>query len=384
MKDMRSIYLALLILLLIISHSIIVRSWSGYVVVYGIEMCGECRLMKEFFEENGISYEFRSLMNSTYSRDLNRIAGFLAKDLGGRPEDYIIVPVNIVYSSSGEPIAIVIGYVGDRGFWEKVFSTSSSSIVYVYIADKRYSVNDQELYSFLIEIKGSHVSQGVSGYAILPFMIGLAAADSINPCAISTTVLLAVTSASIGFIGRSRYLLVSSFIAGVYLGYLLLGLLVSIIIQIFTYLLVVVLALALAVVIKDLVSTIRRKEISIECTGRECLPGFTSKLPRPLIPLGLLGFGIVVSWTFMSCSAAPYFIFLSYITMNVPDTGMRIFYMMLYCLIIIAPLILVSLIPVEKVLGFRRIGKVILVKDILLTMIVVYLAIQLLQQTGFI
>jgi len=297
----------------------------------------------------------------------------------------IVIPLTIIYDINGYPVAIIIGDIEDRGLIKDLLTKIYNGSILIVTETRVFELRSHSLEDKLRQLIGLHESNDViSPINFIPLMLGLALADSINPCAISTTVLLVITSAAIGFIGKKKYLPVTSFVIGVYLGYLLLGFLVSYIISLFNVLLFIVLGLALAIIIKDLIELVKGKYKGIECTDRDCLPSFISKLPIHIIPIALAGFGMIVSWTFMSCSAAPYFIFLSYITMYISDVFIRIIYLMIYCLIIILPLIIVAILPIEKILGLRRISRIILIKDILLTIIVIYILYNLLLSMGII
>ncbi len=370
------LYIVLVLAILSTALASIAYGDGGKVVVYGLGFCGSCRDFMKFLDEHGISYEHRDLVNSDYSLQFECLRGNLSRLLNVSKES-IVEPLTIIYDDSGYPVCIIVGDVEDIDFINRVLNSRYNGSVIVRLGSSVEVIKCREF----IEYLHSLYQGGNTGYtgnrvfdpiSFTGLMLGLAVADSINPCAISTTALLAITATTVGFMGRRKYLLVASFIAGVYLGYLFLGYIVSIILSLYNILLIIVLALALAIIVKDLVELARGGYRGIECTGRECLPSFISKLPAHLIPPALVGFGMIVSWTFMSCSAAPYFIFLSYVSVYVDNVFMRLMYLMIYCLVIIAPLVIVSLIPIEKVIGFRKIRRIILVRDTLLSVIVAY------------
>ena len=377
----------MLITLILVTHSITLHAFNNVeprVIVYGIEYCHSCISFKNFLDNNGFDYEYRDLTNETYSREYLEITMLITNSSELSIND-IVVPLTIIYDLNGYPVAIIIGDIEDRGLIEDLMSKIYNGIILIVTETKVFELRSYSLVDKLRQLIGLHGSNDVvSPLNFIPLMLGLALADSINPCAISTTVLLVITSAAIGFIGKKKYLPVTSFVIGVYLGYLLLGFLVSYIISLFNILLFIVLGLALAIILKDVIELARGKYRGIECTDRDCLPSFISKLPMQIIPIALAGFGMIISWTFMSCSAAPYFIFLSYITIYVNNVFSRMLYLMIYCLIIILPLIIVAVMPIEKVLGLRKIGRIILIKDILLTIIVIYIIYNILLSMGII
>ena len=383
-----SIIIALIfIVIILVMHSITLyasNSVEPRILVYGFDYCHSCISFKNFLSSNGFNYEYRDLTNDTYSREYLEITMLITNNTELSIND-IVIPLTIIYDINGYPVAIIIGDIEDRGLIKDLLTKIYNGSILIVTETRVFELRSHSLEDKLRQLTGLHESNNViSPINFIPLMLGLALADSINPCAISTTVLLVITSAAIGFIGKKKYLPVASFVIGVYLGYLLLGFLVSYIISLFNILLFIVLGLALAIIIKDLIELVKGKYKGIECTDRDCLPSFISKLPIHVIPVALAGFGMIVSWTFMSCSAAPYFIFLSYITMYISDIFIRIVYLMIYCLIIILPLIIVSILPIEKVLGLQKINRIILIKDILLTIIVIYILYNLLLSMGII
>jgi len=388
---MRTILAMLIVLLITINLSVIAVSADDQnvrVIVYGFGLCGSCRDFMKFLDKNNIPYRHYDLINESRAREFDYLRNELAKLLNINKND-VVEPLSIIYDRNGYPVGVIVGDIEDIDFIYMLLRSEYNGSVLVRLDNSIRTIHSSSFINYLCTIYSSSstgnsetIDLSIPGF--LTLMLGLAVADSINPCAISTTLMLVITAVSMGFIGRRKYLPVASFIAGVYLGYLLLGFLVSYIISLFNVLLLIVLGLALAIIIKDVIDLIKGKYNGIECTDRECLPSFISKLPIHVVPIALAGFGMIISWTFMSCSAAPYFIFLSYITLYVKDMLLRSLYMMIYCFIIILPLVIVTFLPIEKVLGLRKIGRIILIKDILLTIIVIYIVYNILLSLGII
>lgn len=375
MRNHTVLLIIFVIIILAINYNILYASnGSGpRIIVYGIDHCPSCISFKNFLESNGFNYEYRNLVNNTYSREYLEITMLLTNSSDLEMND-IAIPLTIVYDVNGYPTAIVIGDLENRNLIEDLLSRIYSGEILVVTENRILRIRSRVLENKLRQLMNLYVENNVLPPSnFIPLMLGLALADSINPCAISTTILLTITSTAIGFINKKKYLPLLSFIAGVYIGYLLLGFLVSYIISLSNVLLLIILGMALAIIIKDLYELAKGKYKGIECTDRNCLPSSISQLPIHIVPLALAGFGVIVSWTFMSCSAAPYFIFISYITMYVSNILARLFYLMIYCLIIVLPLIIVAVLPIEKILGLHRISRVILLKDLLLAIIVAYI-----------
>ncbi len=106
------------------------------VIVYGSSECPACSGLKDFFNNNGIPYEFREIYDcgiqgcklSDYGRDLAEIIGIVGL------EPYI--PDSVVINSEGYIVAIVQGSIKDKMFWEKLLSKNFSCGIEVYIEDQ--------------------------------------------------------------------------------------------------------------------------------------------------------------------------------------------------------------------------------------------------------
>ncbi|MFN4045983.1 MAG: hypothetical protein ACK4H7_01415 [Acidilobaceae archaeon] len=178
---------------------------------------------------------------------------------------------------------------------------------------------------------------------ILVLMVLYAGVDSINICALSTTVLLSLYAASLGFHGLGKLALPLSFIVGVYVGYVLVGLAVSWVLGYVRFLLFIVVLLAVFLLVLDLKEALR--EESKACRVGECVPSWLQKVKGLELLLGAFIYGVLVSWSFMMCSAAPYILFLSILSAYIEAYIIRVAMVLAYCIIIIAPLILAALIP---------------------------------------
>ena len=108
---------------------------------------------------------------------------------------------------------------------------------------------------------------------------------------------------------------------------------------------ILILFLAIGFIVRDFIELRSGRELAIECRERECLPEFLQKLPLWILPVGILVFGVVVSWTFMMCSAAPYIVFLTILSQSIASPYYRLLYILVYCLLIIVPLVIASIAP---------------------------------------
>lgn len=204
--------------------------------------------------------------------------------------------------------------------------------------------------------------------AILWSLLVLASLDSINPCAMSMTATIALVASNLGFRGFSMLRYPLLFILGVYVGYLFIGLAASWVLGFSRVLLVLVIILALTLAILDLKEAL--SERSVACRVGECTPPWLRVFNPSVSQVLLVASGVVVSWSFMMCSAAPYLVFLGILSTSVTSLPVRLALIALYCLIVIAPLILIALAPVavfEKLTpGYRSI---VLVRSTLLIVV---------------
>ena len=85
------------------------------IIVLGDPACHACRVLKEFFDEENISYVFVELSECGQEEflELANITG-----LG------YYIPLSIVYAN-GEVKAVVSGAVRETDFWEKMFQTKT-------------------------------------------------------------------------------------------------------------------------------------------------------------------------------------------------------------------------------------------------------------------
>ncbi|MDM7275711.1 MAG: hypothetical protein P3X22_006300 [Thermoprotei archaeon] len=174
-------------------------------------------------------------------------------------------------------------------------------------------------------------------------MVLYAGVDSVNICALSTTVVLSLYAASLGFQGLGKAALPFSFIAGVYVGYVLVGLAVSWVLSYVRVLLLLVVLLAVLLLVLDLREALR--EESRACRVGECVPSWLQRVKGLKLLFGAFIYGVLVSWSFMMCSAAPYILFLGILSAHVKALFVKVIMVLAYCIIIIAPLVLASLIP---------------------------------------
>ena len=178
---------------------------------------------------------------------------------------------------------------------------------------------------------------------LLVTLLLLASLDSINPCAMSMTAAVTLASSSLGLGGSRALRYPFSFILGVYLGYVLLGFIASWILRLSPILLLLAIVAALILALLDLREAF--SERALACRVGECAPPWFRVLPHPSTLVLLAVSGALVSWSFMLCSAAPYLVFLSILSQSVEHPILRLPFILLYCLVVVAPLVVIAIAP---------------------------------------
>lgn len=354
------------------------------VVIYGSVNCPYCRALHVFLLDNKYNVIFRDVGEYNNREDFFNLVTILNLEPS--------VPLSIVFNKEGYITAIVVGAVLEKDFWNTLLNKEFKCRIEVYLGEYKGIIKNIDIISKIHKIVlhtdkivlpsycssttsvttttssiNSSVSSTGNPGSLLVQMFVLASIDSINPCAISTTVLLAIMAVSMGFTGSRKYIPVIAFIIGVYLGYVIAGYIISIVITLSRLFMYIILFLALGIIVKDAIDLYRGENVNIECKRQECVPKVITRLPKPILPLGILVFGIVVSWTFMMCSAAPYIFFLTYIAKVVEEISTRTMYVLAYCAIVVIPLVIAGVAPFAFI---KRIG--LTLKKILIVRIIVF------------
>jgi len=191
-----------------------------------------------------------------------------------------------------------------------------------------------------IVVKGSTVHEGNVGLevGVLPVLLSLAIADSINPCAI---VFLAIIITSIAFTSKARkYATALAYVLGVYATYFAIGIGLSFILSISRFLLIAVAIFGYLFVIFGLLpAKVKWLNNASSSLRRKMLVKMVTKYSVPIS----FSIGSITAITFMMCSSAPYFVFLAFLNKKVVEFYSKIPYIALYNAIIIIPLILTAL-----------------------------------------
>lgn len=353
------------------------KSTGGKCIIYGESTCPACLSLKKFFDEHHIPYVFRDII---YSKKYSDDFYFIVSHAKLGP----YVPTTLVLDENNNVTAIVQGVVTDLGFWEKLLRQKYSGNITVYSSEGVWTIGaeeSKEIYRVAVESSRSAMGSSTTGttgsnasseivFGLMTSLFFLALIDSINPCAISTAMIVSANAVAIGFTGKKKYLPVLLFATGVYAGYFIVGYFVSIL-ALHNIFLSIVIAIAIMLIARD-IHELRAGKISSEvsCGEKSCLPGFFSKTPSWLYPLLIIVFGVVVSWSFMLCSATPYILFVTLLSRTIMNEFAKIIFIAVYCSIIIVPIILAGVATQFISNTLLNIKKIVVLRVIVLLIIV--------------
>ncbi len=356
---------ALIIILLLILTPLAFTYSGNKVVVYGSYMCPTCRSYVEWLKELGLLIEFREIVgydgNRTQLASLMNLLNLTAVEAE---------VVAVVLSESSEPIAVVIGEVHDEDMWIALSKAGFNGTILMARPDGSKSfISSGDIASFIKSIVLGGSTPITLRIELLTLLLVESAAlgllMAVNPCAISTLLLLTF-SASTGIGGWRGRVLTYVFIAGVFTGYTAIGLASSYVLYYLksSTIAYLVLASAALIVSVDLANLAKGSGGLIACFERECIPGRLSTLPKLLVPIGMYVVGAASSLSFTGC-AIPALLNLAARLMNT-EPYVAAICIALFSLSATAPLLLISLMPVEKLVNSRKFKHVIVVRDIAL------------------
>ena len=179
----------------------------------------------------------------------------------------------------------------------------------------------------------------------IPIVMGAAVVDAINPCAFAVLIILMIAALSIT--DRKRALKFGlAFAASIYVSYFLMGLGLFSVLQISGlshtfYIIVTALAVIVGLLnIKDYFWYGKGFLMEVPLSWR---PRMKKILNSATTPLGAFMAGLAVSLFELPCTGGPYIVILGLLAEKVTRTT-GIFYLLLYNLIFVSPLILLSLV----------------------------------------
>ncbi|RLG78914.1 MAG: hypothetical protein DRO10_01740 [Thermoprotei archaeon] len=387
----------LIVLTVITSLLILYADSQGadyYFFIYGSSECPHCRRLEAFMESTYGPSRYHFCDVSTNQACLEYFKKFLGAS--GLPGS---VPMTMAFKQ-GYLMGIVIGEDENKSFWDSIVAAKPSPNVTIYMGEEpaAYLVleldkHKQFIREFIPEPQASLIlgspptgttpappSGGEE--AILASLIPLALSDSVNPC---TFVLYGVILLSVSISAGRRAVAATgiSFILGVFLSYLILGLVLTEVVGLIPRPLLLAFAFAFAVYLIITSLRIMRhpekrkmcKEDDPSCPSS----GLYNMFKKKGGIIGAFLIGIVASFTLLPCSAGPYLVFASLLSLS--EWIARLGYLLVYVLIFISPLILILLgaLGLTKVRGvneylLKHEAKIKLGAGIVLVLVAAYLA----------
>ncbi len=328
------------------------------VVMYGEETCPECRRTRELLGKIVGQVYFKDIANQTFLQEYNYLYQMV---FTGYPR---VVPLTLVFK--GRLLhAVVAGPLAESD-WRRILNlkTNGSTLVVTSQGEWTYRfLNSTEAY--LVAVRGftpANPAYAQKPSAILPLVLALAAADSINPC--TFMVFAALVVAVMGFAGRRKAVTASAaFISAVYICYFLLGLGLIKFVSFFNWLRYVI---AAAVITAGAYSLVQSSILWREgCRDTSSNLGGTPPLMARLRSLfasvsqridgasrslllkaqkgsAIAAFlaGVAVSFTLLPCSSGPYLV-AAYMLAG-ENTATSLLLLMLYNAIFVLPLVLIA------------------------------------------
>lgn len=386
-----AVLMTLLVLLIMPQHSMVYAQQSSddnnfFLFEYGSSKCPHCVPLHEFLVQNydGHHYFCDISVNRTCLVYFNEFLN--ATGLPGYiPQTLVIKGDHIV--------AVVIGEVRNKTFWDSLISSNATNKVPVYLGteEKGYmliSLSNQSLFikeyiplpynvvthgGFITHTSSSTSTSttsttttpggGSSGKSrglieMLGFLVPLALTDSVNPC---TFVLYAVMLVSVSVSGsRGRVAAIgAAFVIAVMSGYLILGLGLSEVASFLPRQLVLIIAFGYAAFIiaravRDLTRGSRSgggevcREDDPECKAGRLARMFSKRVSI----LAAFAIGLLASFTLLPCSAGPYIAFAMIISTQ--SLIERLALLLAYNIVFVTPLILILI----AMLGITRLSGV--------------------------
>lgn len=306
-------------------------------IIYGVSGCPHCHETNETLRKVVDKVYFREISDMKFAHQYDVLYRYL------RAGEREYVPLTIIFYGNKPVIAVVGSLPVER--WKKLVSSFSEGQVLVIDENgnmKYVSVNQTKIYQIVFgESQPINEESAASAENLLPLVMTLAAADSINPC--TFLVFTALLIMTIRMSGRRKMLFASaSFIAAIFTAYLLLGLGLLKVFAYIPWIKYLLAALAIGFGLHSLYS-IRGGEFHSPVPERwkKFIENSLSAISRTGSPLLAFTLGIVISLTLLPCSSGPYVVAM-YVLSRLPFLA-SLLYLILYNVIFVLPLVLITL-----------------------------------------
>ncbi len=373
----RMVVFSLVAILLILETSTALLTFCSspnyFFFEYGSSGCPHCVPQHEFFLKSyGVKHHFFCDI-ATNKTCLLYFVKYLNRT--GLPP---YVPQTLVFVN-GRLVAVVIGELEEKPFWDSLISSSPGKAIPVYFEDtpKKYlNISLAEMPGFINDVIPSPISErflrelqssqsisarkaSESTSSTLTFkealfaLVPLALADSVNPCTF-TLYAAVLASASISA-GRRKALRVGlAFIGSVFLSYLLLGFLLSEGASLLPKALLGIIASTYGAGVV-LYAWLRGGSEEVCVEGSSCKAfRVAGRLRASVSEFGSAVLGAVASFTLLPCSGGPYLAFAAVISSA--EVAERVALLAVYDLIFVSPLgvILAGVVGVSRVRNFQE------------------------------
>ncbi len=351
-----------------------------HIYIYGSVSCPACGAMKKIMIENygEESITFRDISNKMYLDIYSKIYDLL--NLG----THYYIPLTLIFYNE-TPLCAMIGVI-PYNITYYMSRTAFENNTFLAI-DERGNILRYNLNSFtLLEIKnmvltGSQkIEKKYSFRQILPIVITMALADSVNPCTFSIFTALLLLTFSLSKEKKKILIVGLPFVAAIFLSYMLLGLGL---IKVFSYIpgiKYVIVLLGLTFGIFSLLSGWGENFKSpLPRKFKEITEKIIDKVSRAINPISSAIAGFIISFTLLPCSSGPYLVATASLS-RLNNYMLSIILLILYNTIFVLPLFLIILIMLFfseklrsiKVWRTKRLGIMELVSGILLILISIY------------
>jgi len=306
---------------LVIASVVIAEDLPEIYLFYGTG-CPHCAEVQSFFEKEDLLNQYPIKVKEIYFNRENAV--FFNNLL-----DSLGIPSNV----RGVP-AVVIGdqiIVGDKPIIDNFVSE----------ANKFLSENNRGM---LENPKSENKKENQGLDLTLAAVIGASVVDAINPCAFAVLIILMSTILAAGD-GKKALKTGLAFAASIFISYFLMGLGLYIALGVgeisgIFFKIVGWLALILGLLnLKDYFWYGKGFLMEVPVAWR---PKLQSILKSVTSPLGAFGIGFLVSLILLPCTSGPYIVILGMLAKSALQTK-AVFYLVLYNLIFITPMILISL-----------------------------------------
>lgn len=331
---------------------------TEYIVIYGEQTCPDCRQTKDTLQRLSTHVYFKDISNQSFLNEYD-----LLYQICGAGNSRI-VPLTLVFRGSNLQ-AVVAGPLPIER-WIEILNMNNTNSTLVVTDDGRWisrSLNSTLIYGIAVTgISEKNYASKTWGN-VLPLILALAAADSINPC--TFMIFAALVMAVMGLSGRKMAIQTSiAFISAVFLSYTLLGIGLIRFVSFFSWLKYVVGGITVAIGLYSLMNASVKYSEGCREEKNTILPaiirvrGILSSLNEVKNRIENLSHsfmvkarsgsfaaaflaGVLVSFTLLPCSSGPYLI-ASYI-LSRESLFTMVSLLLLYNIVFVMPLILIAI-----------------------------------------